>query len=370
MTSLSHAHSTAFSSGIASPPDSIKMRTDGLSKQYGETVALHPIDLDVRSGELLTLLGPSGSGKTTLLQVISGLIAPSGGRLFIDGIDKTRAPAHERDIGVVFQNYALFPHLSVHENVAFPLQMRRMQSAAIKSSVSRALEMVGLSGFGTRFPRELSGGQQQRVALARSLVYEPSLLLMDESLSALDRKLREAMQVEIKRIHRETGATIIFVTHDQEEALALSDRVCLMNAGRIAQIGPPEDVYERPANAFVADFIGISNKLQGQITADRQLATPDGLIPLPSDAASLQGSGASTSATLIVRPEHLRVVDQGHVRGDIIERIYGGFETRLLIRLASGTVLTVRQSAGSPRGDIGEVVSLHWNADDARLLCD
>jgi len=377
-----------------------KMRAAGLSKTYGNTVALHPIDLEVQSGELLTLLGPSGSGKTTLLQIVSGLVEPSAGHLYIDDVDRTRTAAHERDIGVVFQHYALFPHLTVFENIAFPLQMRRVAAVSIRAKVSNALEMVGLGPYGTRYPRELSGGQQQRVALARCLVYQPSLLLMDESLSALDRKLRETMQVEIKRIHRETGTTIIFVTHDQEEALALSDRVCLMNAGRIEQIGSPEAIYEHPNNVFVADFIGISNKLTGTVDAAHRLHTADGVIPLPNAmrGTSVMNDSSGThvarqlsdykaaddehtaqietppTAVIIVRPEHISLVDKtressnGYLSGQIIERIYTGAETRLMVRLPSGTVMTVRQPSGSARVVLGDHVSLYWHPEYARVL--
>jgi putative spermidine/putrescine transport system ATP-binding protein len=352
----------------SAPTFTIKMRTEGLSKIYGETVALHPMDLSVRNGELLTLLGPSGSGKTTLLQIICGLVEPTAGKLFIDSRDRTRALVHERDIGVVFQNYALFGHLTVFENIAFPLQMRRVPSGEVKRRVMHALEMVRLATFGERFPRELSGGQQQRVALARALIYQPSLLLMDESLSALDRKLRENMQMEIRRIHRETGATIIFVTHDQEEALALSDRVCLMNGGRIEQIGTPQAIYETPRTAFVADFIGVSNKLRGKPGRDGLLATTDGFIPLPTNPAS--SAVDAPEVMLIVRPEHIRI-EEGHggfVRGRIVERIYGGSETRLLVELQSGTVLTVRQAAGTTQHDIGNAVSLRWQPEHSLLL--
>lgn len=344
----------------------VKMRTVGLSKIYGAVTALHPVDLEVRTGELMTLLGPSGSGKTTLLQIICGLVEPSSGELFIDSINRTRAPAHQRDVGVVFQNYALFPHLTVFENIAFPLQMRRIDRAATATKVTRALEMVGLEKFAARFPRELSGGQQQRVALARCLVYEPSLVLMDESLSALDRKLRESMQIEIKRIHRETGATIIFVTHDQEEALALSDRVCLMNAGRIEQIGTPSDIYERPQTTFVADFIGISNKIRGRVTDDGWLVSADGPVPVsPGD----RSRHFSDEATMVVRPEHIDLVDHdGFLTGEVAEQIYAGSETRLLVKLASGMVMTVRQAAGSRRRQVGEFVSLKWQGANSRLL--
>jgi putative spermidine/putrescine transport system ATP-binding protein len=342
------------------------MRADGLSKVYGGTTALHPLSLDVRSGELLTLLGPSGSGKTTLLQIICGLTPPTAGKLFIDGRDRTDSPAYERDIGVVFQSYALFPHLTVFENISFPLQMRRVDKAAVKKKIGNALEMVGLEGFDERFPRELSGGQQQRVALARCLVYQPSLILMDESLSALDRKLRENMQIEIKRLHRETGSTIIFVTHDQEEALALSDRICLMNAGRIEQLGAPEEVYEKPQSSFVADFIGISNIFRGSITADRRLQTPDGMLPIPAAGHG----GAHTDGALVVRPEHIRVAEgaDAYLSGSIHELIYGGAETRLLVRLGSGATLVVRQPAGTARRKIGDTVSLKWDVENSRFL--
>lgn len=358
------AHQDDVHSAAVAPE--IKMRIAGLTKKYGATTALHPVDLDVRSGELLTLLGPSGSGKTTLLQLICGLTAPDGGQLFIDGVNKTLAPTHQRDIGVVFQNYALFPQMTVQENVAFPLQMRRTSRAESDKRVKHALEIVGLANYGHRFPGELSGGQQQRVALARCLVYQPSLILMDESLSALDRQLRENMQVEIKRIHRETGATIIFVTHDQEEALALSDRVCLMNAGRIEQIGTPLEIYERPQSAFVANFIGISNMINGQITASGQLASADGLMPLPDGFTPAQNNA---SATMVIRPEYIELADHGgFLHGDVVETIYVGSETRLLIKLASGTLITARQSAGHKSRQLGERVFLQWQTSRARLI--
>jgi len=350
---------------VAVTPE-IKMRIAGLTKKYGATTALHPVNLDVRSGELLTLLGPSGSGKTTLLQLICGLTEPDGGELFIDGMNKTLTPTHQRDIGVVFQNYALFPQMTVHENVAFPLQMRHASRAESDKRVKHALEIVGLANYGRRFPSELSGGQQQRVALARCLVYQPSLILMDESLSALDRQLRENMQVEIKRIHRETGATIIFVTHDQEEALALSDRVCLMNAGRIEQIGTPLEIYERPQSAFVANFIGISNMFSGQVTASGQIVSNDGLIPLPDGFIPVHNNA---SVTLVIRPEYIELVDNGgYLHGDVVEMIYVGSETRLLIKLASGSLITVRQSAGHKSRQLGDRVSLRWQASHVRLV--
>jgi putative spermidine/putrescine transport system ATP-binding protein len=300
------------------------------------------------------------------LQIICGLIEPTGGRLIIDGRDETDNPADKRDIGVVFQNYALFPHLTVRENVAFPLQMRRTPAREVRDRVEATLAMVGLSDFAKRFPRELSGGQQQRVALARCFVYQPSLILMDESLSALDKKLRDSMRIEIKRLHRETGATIIFVTHDQEEALALADRICLMNEGQIEQLGTPEDIYERPSNIFVADFIGASNVMHGSILAGGGVRTEDGVLPLPDGCAAPAGGHGA----LVVRPEKLVLCnkEEGFVSGRVEESIYAGSETRLLVRLASGTLMTVRRQAGLPPVAIGESVSIRWDKEQARLL--
>jgi putative spermidine/putrescine transport system ATP-binding protein len=354
--------------GTARAPASprVKLHVRGVSKAYGTSIALQPMELKVHSGELLALLGPSGSGKTTLLQIICGLTEPSSGRLIIDGRDETDNPANKRDVGVVFQNYALFPHLTVKENVAFPLQMRRTRAAELKSKVEATLAMVGLSGYGNRFPRELSGGQQQRVALARCLVYQPSLILMDESLSALDRKLRDGMRIEIKRLHRETGATIIFVTHDQEEALALADRICLMNEGRIEQLGTPEDIYERPSNAFVADFIGISNVMHGRVEPGESFRTADGVLPLPSGCQAKSGE----SGALVIRPEKIAFCApaEAFVSGQVEESIYAGSETKLQVRLASGARVTVRRPAGLPRIELGQDVSVRWDKDQARLL--
>jgi putative spermidine/putrescine transport system ATP-binding protein len=353
-------------SEIAAQSARIKLDVRGVSKAYGASMALTPIDLKVVAGELLAVLGPSGSGKTTLLQIICGLVEPSSGRLIIDGRDETDNPADKRDVGVVFQNYALFPHLTVRENVAFPLQMRRTPAAELRGRVEAALAMVGLTDFAGRFPRDLSGGQQQRVALARCFVYRPSLILMDESLSALDKKLRDSMRIEVKRLHRETGATIVFVTHDQEEALALADRICLMNEGRIEQIGKPEDIYERPANVFVADFIGASNLLHGVVAGDNRLKTADGLLRLPDGCSAPAGR----QAALVVRSEKLLLCsgDEAILSGRVEESIYAGAETRLLVRLPSGALMTVRRGAGLPRVAIGEDVFMRWDRDDARLL--
>jgi putative spermidine/putrescine transport system ATP-binding protein len=354
------------SAPLAQQNSRVKLHIRGISKAYGASMVLKPLELKVLAGELLAVLGPSGSGKTTLLQIICGLVEPSGGRLIIDGHDETDNPADKRDIGVVFQNYALFPHLTVRENVAFPLQMRRRSKQDIRNDVETTLAMVGLSDFANRFPRELSGGQQQRVALARCFVYRPALILMDESLSALDKKLRDSMRIEIKRLHRETGTTIIFVTHDQEEALALADRICLMNDGRIEQVGKPEDIYERPANTFVADFIGASNLIYGTITDDGRIECADGVLPLP-DACNVQ---AGQQAALVVRPEKLELCDgaEGILSGVVEERIYAGATTRLLVRLPRGALMTINRDAGLPPVTIGERVFVRWDRDEARLL--
>jgi putative spermidine/putrescine transport system ATP-binding protein len=356
---------TVAASAVSESAPLVKLHAQGLSKSYGTSVALQPIELKIRSGELLTLLGPSGSGKTTLLQLICGLIEPTGGRLIIDGKDHTATSANHRDIGVVFQNYALFPHLTVQENVAFPLEMRKLGAESIRSKVRDALAMVGLTEFEKRFPLELSGGQQQRVALARCLVYEPSIILMDESLSALDRKLRESMQIEIKRIHRETGTTIVFVTHDQEEALALSDRICLMNGGQIEQLGAPEDIYERPVSVFAAEFIGITNLLHGRVENGR-LVTADGVLPLPYNCSAQDGE----LGALVIRPEKMTITQaaEGLVSGVVTESIYAGSETRVLIKLDSGTVLTVRRSSGLPPLLLGDMVSLVWEPKASQYL--
>jgi putative spermidine/putrescine transport system ATP-binding protein len=344
-----------------------KLRAHQLSKRYGPVTALEPIDLTVAAGELLTVLGPSGSGKTTLLHIVSGLVEPSGGSLYIDGVEHTHTPVHRRDIGMVFQSYALFPHLTVDENVAFPLRMRHRPEAEVRRRVTDALEMVQLGDLGQRMPRALSGGQQQRVALARCFVYQPSIILMDEPLGALDKKLREHMQIEIKRLHRDTGVTIIYVTHDQEEALALSDRICLMNQARIEQVGTPEEIYERPTTVFAADFIGVSTIFHG-LRDQGTLRTADGDFALPDTAPPCAGS--NQQAALIIRPEHIRVNDATDcaVSGHIIEVVYAGADTRLIVKLDSGTELTVRIPAPAGGFEIGAPVRAGWNREHSTLV--
>jgi putative spermidine/putrescine transport system ATP-binding protein len=349
-----------------------KLLVDGISKRYGSVTALESIHLGVEAGELLTVLGPSGSGKTTLLQIICGLVEPSEGRLLIDGVDVTHTPVHRRDIGLVFQNYALFPHMTVAENVGFPLKMRRHRAKEIRERVNEVLTMVRLDQLNNRYPRELSGGQQQRVALARCFVFQPSLILMDEPLGALDKKLREHMQIEIKSLHRTTGTTIIYVTHDQEEALALSDRICVMNHAHVEQVGPPRDIYSHPRTVFAAEFIGTSNALAGRLVhtaaGNRTLVAADGVFQVPSDTGLDWQDG--TEARLIVRPEHLEMdlESSNRLTGRVIETVYAGSETRLLIGLTSGLTATVRLPAYFRVPAIGDVVNVGWRTEAAALV--
>lgn len=334
-----------------------KLETCGLTKRYGDALALSPTDLQVRDGEFLTLLGPSGSGKTTLLQMIAGLVPPSGGRLLIDGKEATQLPAGARGIGMVFQSYALFPHLTVWENVAYPLRMRRMKRDAMRQAVDETLRMVKMDAFGGRYPRELSGGQQQRIALARCFVYRPSVILLDEPLGALDKKLREHMQFEIRRLHRDTGATFIYVTHDQEEALTLSNRICLMNQARVEQIGTPQEIYDRPATRFAADFIGYSNLLDGTARTDTArgmtMRIGEADVPLPGgheiDAGAL---------TLLVRPESadLTEASDGYLRGTLSEVVFTGADYRAVVAVDGQRPFVVRcarQTVPRPGAPVG-----------------
>lgn len=277
--------------------------TKGLGKVYGDFVALTPTDLNVEKGEFLTLLGPSGSGKTTLLSLIAGLSEADSGSILMDDRDVTHAAPYDRDIGMMFQNYALFPHMTIAENIAFPLKMRHVPQAEIDRRVAEALEMVRLPDIADRFPKELSGGQQQRVALARCTIYRPSVILMDEPLGALDKKLRDQMQFEILRIHREIGGTIVYVTHDQEEAMTMSDRICLMNGGSIAQLGTPADLYFRPKSLFVADFLGEANLLGGTLVAADQVRMADGTLLRVAEANTAEHGPVK----LMIRPQNLHI---------------------------------------------------------------
>jgi len=276
----------------------------GIEKHYGANVAVAGIDLDVADGEFVTLLGPSGCGKTTTLGLIAGFFPPSAGEIYLKGKPVVDLPSFRRDIGVVFQDYALFPHMSAADNVGFGLRMRNVPQAEVAKRVTEALELVQLRGLGDRRPLQLSGGQRQRVALARALVINPTVLLLDEPLSNLDLKLRDEMRIEIAALQRRLGITTVFVTHDQGEALVMSNRIAVMNAGRIEQIGGPADIYERPATRFVAEFIGRMNFFSGQVTPERSVRTSKGLtiaVPVPAEVAT------GTTVNIAVRPERSRL---------------------------------------------------------------
>jgi putative spermidine/putrescine transport system ATP-binding protein len=350
-----------------------KLAIAGLTKRYGPFVALAPTDLEVAEGEFLTLLGPSGSGKTTLLSLVAGLALPDGGQLRINGQDATYAAPHERDIGMVFQNYALFPHMTIAENIAFPLKMRRVGGADASRRAMEALELVRLPQVAGRYPRELSGGQQQRIALARCLVYKPSIVLMDEPLGALDKKLRDQMQLEIKRIHRDTRATIVYVTHDQEEAMTMSDRICLMNGGRIAQLGTPSDLYFRPASLFVADFIGESNLLRGSVTGSEgvqvEVTLADGATRVAAVAHAPLARG--DKVRVMVRPQNVVPAARGAntLRGRVVDSMITGSLTKLYVAApATGeepVVLSYPTSAAVQPHGVGSELEFSWNAGDA-----
>jgi putative spermidine/putrescine transport system ATP-binding protein len=284
------------------------IRFERVTKAFGALTVVDQLDLDIARGEFVCLLGPSGSGKTTLLMMLAGFEAPTSGRVLVGGVDIVPLPPYRRNMGVVFQSYALFPHMTVAENVAFPLDMRGVSRADTAAKVTRALDMVQLGAFKERRPSQLSGGQQQRVALARALVFEPSVVLMDEPLGALDKKLREQMQLDIRALHRDLGLTIVFVTHDQTEALTMADRIAVFNHGKIEQIGPPDAIYERPATRFVADFIGESNLVDGTVErVEAGTATVRDGRGGSFAVAAATGLAAGQAVTVCIRPERVRL---------------------------------------------------------------
>ncbi len=355
--------------GAASPA---QLAVESVGKSFGAVTALDSVNLSVEPGELLTILGPSGSGKTTLLRVVAGYEWPDRGSVRLQGSDITGLPAARRNIGMVFQNYALFPHMTVGRNIAFPLEMRRRPKAEIAERVQAALRLVDLSGYQDRLPRQLSGGQQQRVALARAIVFEPLLLLLDEPFGALDRKLREAMQLEVRRVQRRLGITTVFITHDQEEALILSDRIAVMNRGRIEQIGRPTDIYDQPGSAFVADFVGESNIFPGRITRSGATAS---LIALDNglalECAGSWPEGARVGA--MIRPERLRQAERAGANvfhGRVVETAFIGSAWKYTLRLADGAEMLVRLPAGRAAAlpGTGEDFSVHLAAEDIHVF--
>ncbi len=357
-------------------PRGARVELEHLTKYYGEVGANRDVNLDVRPGEFLTFLGPSGSGKTTTLMMIAGFVVPTAGDVRIDGRSIVQVPVHKRGIGMVFQNYALFPHLDVTRNVAFPLEMRNLPKDEIARRVEAALALVRLEGLGDRRPRQLSGGQQQRVALARALVFEPNVLLLDEPLGALDAKLREEMKLELKRLHHKIGATVLFVTHDQEEALTLSDRIAVFDDGALAQVGTPDELYHRPANRFVADFIGETNLLTGRVLAVEGERVRVAFAP-GIEATGLLREGFPTPqrwATFTLRLEKISVGEAAaacvnRYEGAVEEFLFIGDSTKYLIRLAPDLEITVKQpETGVLRFPVGHRITVGWNEGDMLLV--
>ncbi|MCA8869021.1 MAG: ABC transporter ATP-binding protein [Rhodobacteraceae bacterium] len=342
---------------------------DKLRKTYGAVVAVDNVSLEVPEGEFLTFLGPSGSGKSTTLYALAGFDEPSAGDIRLRGASILSTPSHKRNIGMVFQRYTLFPHLSVHENIAFPLRVRHQSASDIAARVKAMLTLVRLEGYGARMPAHLSGGQQQRVALARALAYDPPVLLMDEPLSALDKKLREEIQIEIRRIHQETGVTILYVTHDQEEALRLSDRIAVFNHGRIEQVGTGRELYHNPATRFVAGFVGDSNFLEvadAEVRGERARITfPDGttLANVPVHG----GASASGTGELMVRPQSLRLSTDGSglpVR--VRDVTFLGDTSTVLFETAWGQEIWLRAAASQINNATpGANCHLEWNATES-----
>ena len=354
-----------------------KVWLEDVTKLYGSVVALSEIDLEVLGGEFLTLLGPSGSGKTTVLNLIAGMVGPTAGRIWIDGRDITDLPPNKRGLGMVFQNYALMPHMTVFENVAFPLRVRKVAMGEIRRKVGEVLELVRLPDVARRKPSELSGGQQQRIAIARCLVYNPSIILMDEPLGALDKKLREEMQLELKRLHGKLNITALYVTHDQEEALTMSDRIVLLNGGRIAQMGTPDELYFHPRSLFAAEFLGDSNILDGKVerTGDAVLVKTEVgacVACRPSAAAEI-----GEAVKVMVRPENVSMLAEGEASelanqlpARAVDTISFGGVIKSYVRLADGATMVVQEltKAGRTAPEGGTPVTVAWAAADTLVL--
>jgi ABC-type Fe3+/spermidine/putrescine transport system ATPase subunit len=332
----------------------------GVEKRYGSQVALRGLDLEIRDGEFFCLLGPSGCGKTTTLNLIGGFVPPTAGEIWIGGRRIDQLPPHRRPVNTVFQSYALFPHMNVRENVRFGLKMDHVARAESTPRVEEALALVGLEDFGDRMPAQLSGGQQQRVAVARALVKRPAVLLLDEPLGALDLKLRQRLQIELSQIHRDVGTTFVYVTHDQEEAMSMADRIAVMNDGRIEQLGSPEEVYRRPTSRFVADFIGDSNFFAADV---------DGGVAQLADGSRVPCGPGSGRATLMVRPETMRIAADGGLKGEVVQTSFLGKHVRVAVDTpASDAPVVVALHDASALPAVGETVGLTWSAADGIVL--
>jgi spermidine/putrescine transport system ATP-binding protein len=346
-----------------------------VTKRFGDVVAVDEVSLKIEDGEFFSLLGPSGCGKTTTLRMIAGLEFVTEGEILLHGAAMGQTPAFKRPVNTVFQNYALFPHRSVERNVSFGLEMKKVPKEEINRRVVEALEMVRLPDLARRRPKELSGGQQQRIALARALVNRPEVLLLDEPLGALDLKLRKTMQLELKQLQEQVGITFIYVTHDQEEALTMSDRIAVMNMGKVLQIGPPEEIYERPTTRFVADFIGETNFLEGEV---EEIDGQEIVVSLEKQA-SVRGHCTvpvrkGQAVSVVIRPEKLSLTENGMITGWIEESIYIGTDTRYIIRLTNEQTVIVREQNLAPdQGHgyrAGDEVGLNWNPEYAMVLTE
>jgi spermidine/putrescine transport system ATP-binding protein len=355
-------------------PGDVQLRA--LTKRYAETLAVDAIDASINDGEFFSLLGPSGCGKTTTLRMIAGFVRPTSGEILLDGLDVAQVPPHRRNVHTVFQNYALFPHLNVFDNIAFGLRRQKVGKGDVRRRVEEALELVELGGMAARRPQQLSGGQQQRVALARALVLRPAVLLLDEPLGALDAKIRKQLRLELKALQEEVGITFVFVTHDQEEALSMSDRVAVMSAGRIEQIGTPAEVYESPATVFVADFLGVSNLMDADAESDpghpEHCTVAVGDFRLRAACGDLAASGP---VKVVARPERLQLLEHGDQRPNclpgLVERtVYVGASVQVMVRLATGAQLqaSIANTGDADNYQHGMPVAVHIPPDALRIL--